>query len=158
MSDLVTRWPSWYLILVAYTVLIAVSELRRQRHVSAALQEAAAASASPGERTRAQGQRAGGWVRAATWLVGALLLLGGWTWARSLVALGYAVYARRSVRDFATGFAEGRKSTELAAAHEYVRGRVAPRAADYVVATCFALVTSGLPLAAVLYAIVALPR
>lgn len=158
MSDLVTRWPSWYLVLIAYTVLVAVSELWRQRQVSTALRNTAAASQSPGERARAEGQRVGGWVRAGSWLVGALLLFGGWSWARGLVAVGYAIHARRSVRDFATGFAEGRRSAELAAAHEYVRGRVAPRAVDYFVASCFTLVTSGLPLAAVLYAIATLPR
>lgn len=158
MSDLVTRWPYWYLILVAYTAWMAINELRHQRNVSTALHEAATASASPGERARAHGQRAGGWARAAVWLVCAMLLLGGWTWVRVLVALGYAVSARRSVADFARGFAEGRKSAELAAAHEYVRGRVPPRAGDYLVANCFALVTRGVPLAALIYAIIALPR
>jgi len=158
MPDLVTRWPYWYLILVAYTAWISISELRRQRHVSTGLQDAATASSSPGERARAQGQRVGGWVRAATWFVCAVLLLGGWTWARVFVALGYAISARRSVIDFARGAAEGRKSAELASAHEYVRGRVSPQAADYLLANGFTLVTRGIPLAAVTYSIIALPR
>jgi hypothetical protein len=68
------------------------------------------------------------------------------------VAAGYAVSARRSYSDVAKGFAEGRKSVALAAAIEYVHGRIAPSNADYLAAGVIVGVTRVLPLVATLVA------
>ena len=157
MGEVLARWPVWYWLLAAYTASLSVGALRHYARAASALREAERQAADEGARSRLQGQRAGGWARAASWLVAGLLLLTGWDWIRIIVAAAYARSAFTSVRAYATGFAEGRKAASLAAAPEYVSGRVAPRTPDYLVAGLFVAATRGLPLAALLYAIVRLP-
>jgi hypothetical protein len=85
-------------------------------------------------------------------------LLTGTVWALTIVAVGYFLSAKEAYPEFAQGFAEGRKSVELAAAYEYVQARVPPRRVDYVAAGLLVGVTRILPLAATLVAMTSLPR
>ena len=92
------------------------------------------------------------------WFVAAGLLFTGRTWAIAIVAIAYASSARRSYGQFAQGFAEGVKASELAAAAEYVRGRVAVRGRDRAVALVYVTLTRIIPLAATLVALTSIPR
>jgi hypothetical protein len=157
MGEQIATWPAWYWLLAAYTASLSVGTLRQYARAASALREAERHAPDEAARSRLRGQRAGGWARAAAWLAAGLLLLTGWDWIRIIVAAAYARSAFTSIRAYATGFAEGRKAASLAAAPEYVSGRAAPRAPDYLAAGLFVAATRGLPLAALLYAIVRLP-
>lgn len=157
MLEYFGRWPLWYWLLVGYTAALSIGAMRRNARRERAPVRPEPSSNDDRERARRQGERVGRIVGSASWLVGALLLLPGWNWARAVVAIAYARSASRGFHDFAVGFAEGRKSASLAAAPEYVRGRVPPQATDYVAAALQVGVARGIPLVAVLYAIVRLP-
>lgn len=150
-------WPLWYWLLAAYTAALSTGTARRVARLERAASSAELPTSDPLERRRRQGRRVGRLFAAGSWLLAGLLLLPGWDWARVVVAIAYARSAFKGVHDFAIGFAEGRKSASLAAAPEYVRGRVSPRATDHLVAALYVGVTRGIPLVAVLYAIVRLP-
>lgn len=158
MLEMIARWPTWYLVLIAYTAVLGLSALRVQWKVASAIKQLEAGVTDPRERGRLAGERAGGWARASAWLVGAVLLLTGSVWALTIVATGYVLSARHGYYQFAQGFAEGRKAEKLAAAHEYVHGRVPPRAADYVAAGLVVGIARILPLVATLVAMTWLPR
>ena len=157
MFENVGNWPLWYWFLAAYTAALSIPRVRVYARQLGPLRAAARSAPSDLERGRVRGQQVGGGLRAISWLVGGLLLVGGWDWARLAVAIAYARSTMTSFRDYATGFAEGRKAASLAAAPEYVRGRVSPRAPDYFAATLFAGLTRVLPLTLVAVAIVRLP-
>jgi len=154
----IARWPAWYLVLIGYTALVALSALRAQARITASIRGALATVTDPGERARLTGMLVGGWARAIVWLVAVVLLLAGTVWALTIVAVVYAFSAKKAYSDYAQGFAEGRKAAALAAAPEYVRGRVPPRTPDFVSAGVFTGVTRLLPLAATLIAMRWLPR
>ena len=107
---------------------------------------------APYDRGHRAGQLAAIWMRALTWFVGAALLMTGAPWALTVVAAGYATSARRAYGEYAQGFAEGRKAVQLAAAHEYVEGRVPPDRMAFFAAGVFITVTRILPLGATLVA------
>jgi hypothetical protein len=158
MPQSLTRWPVWYLVLIGYTAVLALSALRTRSAADSALRRQVTATTDPHGRGLVMGERVAGWVRASGWLVAVVLLLLGSVWALTLVATGYVLSARRYYHDFARGFAEGRKSAELAAAHDYVQGRVPPRSVDYLAAGVVVAVARILPLAATLVAMNWLPR
>jgi hypothetical protein len=87
------------------------------------------------------------------WLVAAALLFTGRSWAITVVAVAYFFSAQRTYREFAQGFAEGIRSVELAAAPEYVQGRITPRARDRAAALVYVSLTRLLPLGATLVAL-----
>jgi len=73
-----------------------------------------------------------------------------------LVVLGFAYSGYYGFRDYAVGFAEGRRAASLAAAPEYVRGRIAPTRADFAASALNTFVTRIVPLVVLVYAIVTL--
>lgn len=92
------------------------------------------------------GQRAGIAVRVATLGWGAAGLIFHWPWPILAAALLLALPLRRRARESATGFAEGRKTAQLACADEYVRGRVQPVAGDWGAGITIVAVLRGAPL------------
>jgi hypothetical protein len=157
MFEHLPRWPIWYWVLAIYTGSLSVVAARRNARRRAALRAVELSAKDDVERSFRRGERVGGTAGVGKWFVGGLLLIGGWNWARILVAIAYVQSARAGYRAFATGFAEGRKSAALASAPEYVRGRVPPRMPDFVAAALVVGVTRGLPFAGVVYAIARLP-
>src|SRR5258705_11817321 len=141
MVEVFGRWPLWYWLLVAYTTVLGIRGAWDYAHLTHALRDAELQARDDLERSRLRGQRAGAGFRVGSWLVGSLLLLTGWNWVRVLVAIAYARSAIKTFRQYATGFAEGRKAASLAAAPEYVSGRVAPRMPDHFAAGLFVVVT-----------------
>ena len=152
MLPLLTRWPAWYQVLVGYTAAMGVWAVREASRRVARIAQASPSSAAPYDKGQLAGQRAATWIRALPWFVGAVLLLSGQRWALTLVAVGYALSARRAYGAFAQGFAEGRKSAELAAAPEYVAGRAIPDRMAFFLAGVFVALTRLLPLGATLVA------
>jgi hypothetical protein len=151
MWSLHAHWPTWYFALIAYTAYLAVGALRYQARVVQSIRSAAPIDISERERAYAAGRQVGIWMRAGSWLIAALLLLIGTSWSCTLVAIGYGFSARASFREYARGFAEGRKAAELAAAPEYVRGRITPQPPDLLAAAVITLVLRIAPAVASLY-------
>ena len=117
MIELLTRWPVWYQLLIAYTAVMGLWALRLASRSAATLDQTSLPLGTPAERGRAAGQRSAIWIGALGWFVAVALLLTGNRWALAVVAAGYALSARRTYR----GFLRGRKSTDkLAAARGYV--------------------------------------
>jgi len=146
-------WPKWYLLLIAYTAVLGVLALRHQGVIATALKAQERSTADPRQRGELAGQRVAGWVRSIGWFVAAGLLLTGRSWAITVVAVAYATSARRSYTAYAQGFAEGIKSVELAAAWEYVHGRVPLRPRDHAAALVYVSLTRLIPLGATLVAL-----
>lgn len=158
MVQLLTRWPLWYQVLIGYTAAMGVWALRDASERASALQHSSLTDLAPFDKGHLVGQHVGIWTHALSWFGGVGLLLGGAPWALALVAVGYALSARRTYNEFAQGFAEGRKSVELASAPEYVHGRVPPDTIARVVAALFVAITRLVPLGATLVAMIWLPR
>src|SRR4051812_44097736 len=144
----------WYLLLIAYTTVLGVLALRHQSVIATALKAQERTTADPRQRGEFAGQRVAGWVRSIGWFVAVGLLLTSRSWAITVVAVAYAASARRSYRAYAQGFAEGMKSVELAAAWEYVHGRVALRPKDHAAALVYVCLTRLVPLGATLVALI----
>ena len=153
MPSIVTRWPIWYVLLALYCAYLGIEAFRYFQQSQPGLERAAASARTPLEKGRVAGYRARLISPAVGWSLAAVGLLTGWFWVQWAVAVSLLVSARTVFRDFATGFAEGRKASELAAAVEYVQGRTPPTQAAYVAAAGYAGLTRLLPAAAVLYAI-----
>jgi len=158
MHSSLATWPTWYILLIAYTAILGVRALRHQSANAAVLQALERSTTDPRQRGEFAGRRVAGWTWALGWFVAAGLLLTGRSWAIMIVAIAYAMSARRSYGQFAQGFAEGLKSVELAAAWEYVRGRVTPGARDHAAALVYVSLTRLIPLAATLVALTSIPR
>jgi len=158
MHSPLAMWPTWYVLLIAYTAILGVLAIRHQSANASALHALERSTTDPRQRGELAGQRIGGWTRSFGWLVAAGLLVTGRSWAIMIVAIAYAMSARRSYGQFAQGFAEGLKSVELAAAWEYVRGRVTPGARDQAAALVYVTLTRLIPLAATLVALTSIPR
>jgi hypothetical protein len=152
MVHLLTRWPIWYQVLIGYTALVGVLALREAAKRAANLAPTSLPVSAPYDRGHVAGQQAAIWMRALTWFIGAALLVTGAQWALTVVAVGYAISARRGYGEYAQGFAEGRKAVQLASAHEYVAGRVPPDRMAFFAAGVFITVTRILPLGATLVA------
>jgi hypothetical protein len=141
------------MLLIAYTAILGLLALRHQSPIDAVPKTHEPIAADPYRRGELAGYRVGRWIRSIGWLVAATLLFTGRSWAITVVAVAYFFSAQRSYSKFAQGFAEGRKAGELAAAPEYVRGRIAPRARDRVAAVVYVTLTRLLPLGATLVAL-----
>jgi len=145
--------PYWYLVLVAYTAMLGVRALREQSKIAAQLRASEKATADPRARGELAGRRFAGWTQALGWILAAGLLLTGRSWAIGIVAIAYLMSARRAYAQFALGFAEGLKASELAAAPEYVRGRAIPGARERAAALIYVSVTRLVPAGALLVAL-----
>ncbi len=143
MSEFFTRWPAWYLLLAGYTVFLGVERWRyAQRQIEYVRLNVPAATQTPGYLAGARFRAFGS---ALIWVVGGIALVTGSNVVRLVLMLMFLRKATVEQRDYAIGFAEGRKSAELAAAWEYVRGRIRPGAPDRAAGLVFAAVTSVLP-------------
>src|SRR5690242_5242231 len=103
-------WPTWYMLLIAYTAILGLRAVNQQRTIAAALKAQEQATDDPRQRGELAGQRVGAWTQSLGWLLAAGLLFTGRSWAIAVVAIAYIVSARRSYGKFAQGFAEGFKS------------------------------------------------
>ena len=153
MATLITQWPAWYLVLVAYCIYLGVAAFRHYRAVRPQIDAAKAAATTPNERGQADGFRMRSLFPVFAWPIAGLALLTGANWVRAVVMIAFAWSARSGFRDYALGVATGRKAAALAAAPEYVAGRTQARPADYAIAILYFGVTCMLPMAALLYAI-----
>ena len=156
MPEALTKWPMWYLGLVGYVLCLSVIAFRYFLKVHAALAASATERTTPRERGHAAGYRAAVFSWVILWTGGAVGLLLGAQWLRAMLALALVWSARLTFSEYAIGFAGGRKSVELAAAPEYVMGRVKPKAADYAAAAVYVGLTKILPLMVVVYSMLAL--
>ena len=156
MPEVLSNWPIWFLGLAGYCLCLAVIALRHFRKVHAALATSATERTTARERGQAAGYRAAVFSWVILWTVGAVGLLLGAQWLRAVLALAFVLSARLTYVEYASGFAGGRKSVELAAAPEYVMGRIKPKASDYAAAAVYVGITKIVPLMAVLYAMLAL--
>jgi hypothetical protein len=156
MPELVTKWPIWYLGLAGYCLWLAVIAFRYFLTVHRALAASEVERQTASERAHAAGYRTAVFSWVILWMLGVVGLLLGVQWLRALLAFALVLSARRSFSEYATGFAGGRKSVELAAAPEYVMGRVKPKAPDYAVAAVYVGITKILPLMVVIYSMLAL--
>ncbi len=152
-SMLIAQWPWWYLLLVVYCFYLGIDPVRCYWRSRPALRTAAAQASTPHERGRVAGYRARLLMPAIGWPMAALGLLWGPLWIRCGVAVAFVASARSSFRDFAVGFAEGRKAVELAASPEYVRGRARPARAALAAAAVYVALRHGVPLVALVYSI-----
>ena len=153
MLPFVARWPIWYLLVVLYCVYLGLEAFRFYRQNQPGLAAAAARASTPHERGRVVGYRVRLLGGVVGWPLAALGLLTSAVWIQGIVALAFLATARPVFRDYATGFAEGMKASQLAASIEYVHGRVKPTRAAYAVAVVFTAVTRLVPAAAIGYAI-----
>lgn len=154
IPEILARWPAWYLLLAGYTIYVGVERWRyAQTQIEYVRANVPAATQTPGYLAGARFRAFGS---ALMWVAGGLALVTGSNVVRLILMLMFVRKAMTDQRDYATGFAEGRKSAELAAAWEYVRGRIRPSAPDRVAGILFATVTSLVPgfglLAAVMWA------
>ena len=99
---------------------------------------------------KTRGYFVGSVMRVGVYVIGGIAVLLGVAWVRWVLILALSHLTWRDSRQAAVAFAEGRKSAELAAAWEYVRGRVQPRATDYVAGLLLTSPTSLLPALALL--------
>lgn len=152
MPSFLMRWPNWYVLLALYCVYLGVEAFRYFQHSQPRLRQAAASAHTPLEKGRVAGYRARLISPVLGWSLAGVGLLTGWFWVQWAVAVSLLVSARTVFREFATGFAEGKKASEFAAV-EYVHGRAEPTRAAYVAAAGYAGVTRLLPAGGVLYAI-----
>ncbi len=153
MLELLVQWPVWYLALVAYCVYLAVDVWRRFRHLPPDLAGKPSSEMTPHERGQVAGYRGATMARIIAWLSAGAGLLTGADWVRAIFAVVWTWSVPTAFRDYAIGFATGRKAAELAAAPEYVMGRAARKPLDYAAAAGYVGVTRLIPAAAVLYAI-----
>ena len=151
MTDLVVRWPFWYVALVGYCLYLGVAAIREFARATPDMARAREAATTPHARGHLAGYRASQVTRAVFWVLGAAGLLAGWAWVRPVLAIGMLLPVRRIFRDYATGFAVGRKAGELAAAPEYVQGRTAPDSIALTASAAYVTLTRLLPLAGLVY-------
>jgi hypothetical protein len=143
IPEFLARWPAWYLLLAGYTIYVGVERWRyAQKQIEYVRLNAPEATHTPGYLAGARFRAFGS---ALLWCAGGLALLTGSNAVRLVLMLMFLRKAAVDQRDYAVGFAEGRKSAELAAAWEYVRGRIRPGIPDRVAGLFFASVTSVLP-------------
>ena len=152
MPYFISRWPIWYLAIAGYVARLGVLGARTVIARGADYIAALAAAATSRERGRIHGLRTGALLKSFSWVLGGVLLLGGWLWIQVGVALFLLYGLPHRVREFARGMAEGRKSVELAAAIEYVENRVSPRPLDWGTAIATFGLLRALPAIALLWA------
>jgi len=148
-----TQWPAWYLVLAAYCVYQGVSAFRHFRTLKPHIDSARAGATTPHERGQVAGYQLRILLPVVAWPIAAFGLLTGANLIRAVLIIAFAWSVRTGFRDYALGVATGRKAAELAAAPEYVAGRVQPGRTEYAIATAYFGVTCLLPIAGLLYAI-----
>ena len=137
MPEVVARWPIWYLLLAAYCVYQGFAPAKFYWTNRAALRAAAAQAKTPHDHGRITGYRVRLLTPAICWPALGLGLLTGSLWIRIITAIAFLISARSAYREFAVGFAEGRKASELAAPVEHVQGRVRPARDAFLSAALF---------------------
>jgi hypothetical protein len=139
--------------LAAYCAYLGFSAFRHFRTLKPHIDSAKAAATTPHDRGQVAGYQLRHVFPVVAWPLAALGLLTGNNLIRAILVITFAWSIRAEFRNYALGVATGRKATHLAAAPEYVAGRVQPQRTDYAVATLYYGVTCLLPIVGLLYAI-----
>ena len=147
------QWPIWYLALAAYCGYLGFAAFRHFRTLKPHIHSARAAATTPRDRGQVAGYQLRNLFPVVAWPIAALGLLTGANLVRAVLIITFAWSVRAGFRDYALGLATGRKAAHLAAAPEYVAGRVQPSRADYAIAVVYFGVTCFLPIVGLLYAI-----